>query len=193
MEVRLLKKEERQLAAGLSRFVFDNYLRNRMEFEQTISFVEQYLSLENLDELCENGKLLLWGAFEGGMFMGVSGMHTDGMITILYIHPDFQRRRYASELLFTMKQYAKDVLHLETVTINANPAWTYTYFLKQGFFTKQEVVSTNVPFIPMYAKTKDASIFHKRYISGKTHALVILGCLVSATLLGIGFMVGYMF
>lgn len=193
MEIRLLQKEERTLAAGLSHFVFDNYLRNRMAFAQTISFVENYLSLENLDVLCESGKLLLWGAFEGGAFMGVSGMHTDGLITMLYVHPDFQRKRYGSELLFAMKQYAKEVLHLKHVTINANPAWTYTYFVKQGFFTQQEQPYTNVSFIPMYAETADAQIFYKKYVSGKAHALMIIGCIVSVTLLGAGFLMGYMF
>lgn len=193
MEVRLLRKEERILAAGLSHFVFDNYLRNRMAFAQTISFVEQYLSLENLDTLCESGKLLLWGAFEGGVFMGVSGMHTDGLITMLYVHPDFQRKRYGSALLFAMKQYAKEVLQLKRVTINANPAWTYTYFLKQGFFTQQKNPYTNVSFIPMYAETADAQIFHKKYVSGKVYALVIVGCIVSITLFGIGFLAGFMF
>lgn len=130
MEVRLLRKEERTLATGLSYFVFDNYLRKRMAFAQTISFVEQY---------------------------------------------------------------AKEVLQLKRVTINANPAWTYTYFLKQGFFTQQKNPYTNVSFIPMYAETADAQIFHKKYVSGKVHVLLIGGCMVGITLLGIGFMVGYMF
>ena len=43
MEIRLLKEEELQNAAGLSRFVFDNCLRHRMEYPQTITFVEEYL------------------------------------------------------------------------------------------------------------------------------------------------------
>lgn len=196
MKVRLLQKEERGLAGGLSRFVFDNYLRMRMEFPQTIGFVEDYLSLENLDRLCEEGKLLLWGAFEGEedeIFMGVSGMHTDGLITMLYIHPEFQKRRYGSELLFAMKTYAKEVLHLERVTLNATPAFTYSYFEKQGFFCKDDFCGIRVPVITMYAKTADAPIFHKRYVSGKTHALVIIGCFLMATLLGGGFLMGYLF
>ena len=50
MEIRVLREEELIHASGLSRFVFDACLRNRMEFLQTIPFVEEYISEANLKE-----------------------------------------------------------------------------------------------------------------------------------------------
>uniref|UniRef100_UPI004056D576 GNAT family N-acetyltransferase n=1 Tax=Agathobacter sp. TaxID=2021311 RepID=UPI004056D576 len=197
MEIRMLQKEERNTASGLSRFVFDNCLRNRMGFHQTTSFVEDYLSLENLEKLCEQGKLLLWGAFAYGKMVGVAGMHTDGMITMLYVVPQFQRKRYGSALLFAMKQYAKEVLHLTRVILNATPAWTYSYFVKQGFACSTDgsngVPFRGVPFVPMYANTADAQIFHKKHVPGKVYAIAAVGSLLLATVLGIGFLAGYAF
>ena len=51
MEIRILQEEELVNAAGLSRYVFDTCLRNRMEFTQTIPFVEIYISELNLREM----------------------------------------------------------------------------------------------------------------------------------------------
>ena len=57
MEIRILQKEEIKTASGLSRYVFDTCLRNRMEYPQTIAFVEEYIAEENINTLNEEGKL----------------------------------------------------------------------------------------------------------------------------------------
>ena len=72
MEIRILQEAELANAAGLSRYVFDVCLRNRMEFVQSISFVEDYLKAENLVALCSENKLTIWGVFEETQLVGVS-------------------------------------------------------------------------------------------------------------------------
>ena len=74
MEIRILQMEELGTAAGISLFVFDTCLRNRMEFTQTISFVEDYLKVNHLTELCQENKLIVWGAFEQEQMVGVSAL-----------------------------------------------------------------------------------------------------------------------
>ena len=44
MNIRILEEMELGQASGLSRYVFDTRLRNRMEFTQTIPFIENYIS-----------------------------------------------------------------------------------------------------------------------------------------------------
>ena len=92
MEIRILKEEELANAAGLSRYVFDICLRNRIEFPQTIVFVEEYMSTEHLRQLYREEKLTLWGAFSEDQLVAVSGLQSDGMITMLYVLPQFHHK-----------------------------------------------------------------------------------------------------
>lgn len=193
MEIRFLQEEEIANAAGLSRFVFDNCLRARMEFPQTLSFVESYLTESNLRTQKAEEGLLLWGVFESGQLLGVSGMQKDGLITMLYVLPQCFRRKYGTNLLETMRIYARDVLGLSQVTVNANPAFTSYYFKKQGFQPITSKQNAPAPFISMYA-TSDSLLFcKKRHVSGGVIAAAIIGCVLFATILGCGFMVWYLF
>ena len=128
MEIRVLREDELMHASGLSRYVFDTCLRNRMEFTQTIPFVENYISETNIKEMVLENKLVVWGAFEQQQLVGVSGLQTDGMITLLYVLPQYSRRRCGMRLLSVMKEYAYTVLHLNRIIVNATPAWTAMYF-----------------------------------------------------------------
>ena len=193
MEIRFLHDEELANAAGLSRFVFDSCLRPRMEFPQTISFVESYLTESNLrTKIAEEG-LLVWGVFESGQLLGVSAMQPDGLITMLYVIPQCFRRKYGMKLLETMRIHAKEVLGLPQVTVNANPAFTSYYFEKQGFHTVAPRQNVPVPFISMYATSESLLFYRKKHVPGWVIAAAIVGCIVFATVLGCGFMAWYLF
>ncbi len=191
MEFRIIKEEELANAAGLSRYVFDNCLRNRMEFTQTISFVEEYVSEWNLRNMYLGDKLTLWGAFEQEQLVGVSALQSDGMITMLYVLPQFSGRKIGSTLLLMMREYAKDVYGFEKVFLNATPAWSAFYFANQGFEYVDPSKSVRVPFVPMYALSNDIGSQKRAPITGKTVAAAVLGCLLFATLVGCIFMMTY--
>lgn len=193
MEIRFLQDEELVNAAGLSRFVFDNCLRPRMEFPQTISFVESYLTESNLRTKKTQEGLLLWGVYESGQLLGVSAMQPDGLITMLYVHPQCFRRKYGRHLLETMRIYAKEELGLPQVTVNANPAFTSYYFETQGFRTMAPRPKTPVPFIGMYAISESLLTYKKRPVPGGVIAAAIIGCILFATIAGCGFMAWYLF
>ena len=74
MNIRILKNEELSHAAGLSRYVFDACLRGRMEFTQSIPFIEDYISEINIRTMCSENRLIVWGAFEGEQLVAVGGM-----------------------------------------------------------------------------------------------------------------------
>lgn len=193
MEIRILQEEELANASGLSRFVFDNCLRNRMEFVQTIPFVENYIAEVNLRKMCAEDALKVWGAFEQGQLIGVSALQADGMITMLYVLPQFSRRKYGSKLLFAMREYARDVLKLPQVFVNATPAWTASYFVKQGFFYRDKNVNMRQPFVSLFALSNQTELYKREKISGRTIALAIAGCIGFATLAGSLFMISYLF
>lgn len=193
MEIRILQNEEIGNAAGLSRYVFDYCLRNRMEHLQTIAFVEEYLAESNLKNRMDACELILWGAFEKGQLVGVAGLQRDGMITMLYILPQYQNLGYGSRLLKEMRTYAKNTCNFAKVTLNANPAWTSGYFGKMGFRNVNVNQNMHAPFVPMYAMSNNITGFEKRPISKKVIALAVAGCILFATLVGSLYMISYLF
>ncbi|MBQ8280739.1 MAG: GNAT family N-acetyltransferase [Roseburia sp.] len=193
MEIRILQKEEIKIASGLSRYVFDYCLRNRMEYPQTIAFVEEYIAEANLTKLFDENKLLLWGAFEEEQMVGVSGLQSDGMITLLYILPQHQNKGYGSMLLKVMREYAKEVCNFSKVTLNANPAWTSFYFGKKGFIHVNSKQSLRDPFVPMYALSTNIAGFEKRPVSKRVIAFAVAGCILFATIVGSLYMISYLF
>lgn len=193
MEVRILQKEEIKTASGLSRYVFDYCLRNRMEYPQTIAFVEEYITEANLSKLYEENKLILWGAFEEEQMVAVSGMQSDGMITLLYVLPQKQNKGYGSRMIKNMREYAKNVCGFEKVIVNANPAWTSFFFGKKGFIHVNSKQDLRAPFVPMYALSTNIEGFEKRPVSIRTIAFAVAGSILFATLAGSLYMIYYLF
>ena len=193
MEIRILREEELANGAGLSRYVFDTCLRNRMEFPQTIAFVEEYVSVENLMRLHREEKLTLWGAFYQEQLIAVSGLQSDGMITMLYVLPQFHKRKIGSNMLLAMREFARDRYGFEKVVLNATPAWTAFYFSNQGFSYINQKQNVRAPFVSMYAMSNSIASAINEKVSGKTIGLAILACFGFATIAGCLFMIGYLF
>ena len=193
MEIRVLREEELMHASGLSRYVFDTRLRNHMEFIQTIPFVENYISEANLKQMHRENKLIVWGAFEQEQLVGVAGMQTDGMITLLYVLPQYTGRNCGMQLLTVMREYAKSVLQLNKVIVNATPAWTAVYFKKHGFSLINSNQNMHVPFVHMEAMSEKRGFQKKEKISGKTIVGAIFACVGFATIVSIWFMLSYLF
>jgi len=193
MNIRILEELELGQASGLSRYVFDTRLRNRMEFTQTIPFVEDYISEVNLRAMCRENKLILWGAFEQEQLVGVVGLQTDGMITLLYVLPQYAGRNCGMRLLQAMREYAQNTLHLEKIVVNATPAWTAGYFYKQGFSTVNVNPNMRVPFLPMHSILKNMKFHQKEKVSGKTIVGAVLACVGFATIVSSWFMISYLF
>lgn len=192
MEIRILQKEELGNAAGLCRFVFDNTLRNRILFPQTISFVESYLQIEHIEQLYQEQKLKVWGAFEEEQLLAVSGLQSDALVTMLYVLPQFANRGIGSALLRTMRIYAKEYDGMEKILLNAMPAWTALYFEKQGFSYLQPKPDMRAPFVPMYAWTNESLSPMKRHIPKRYILLAAVGCVLLATAATWLFMMWYL-
>ena len=192
MEIRVLVEDELQYASGLSRYVFDTCIRNRMEFTQTIPFVENYISESNLKEMYRENRLVVWGAFEREQMVGVAGMQTDGLITLLYVLPQYTRRNCGMHLLTVMRGYAQDVLKLNKVIVNATPAWTSTYFKKNGFVLVNAKQDMHVPYITMEALSNDREFQKKEKISWKIVVGAVFACISFATIASVWFMVYYL-
>ena len=193
MEIRILQKEELKIASGLSRYVFDVCLRNRMEYPQTIAFVEEYIAETNLEKMFDACELILWGGFEGGQLVAVSGLQRDGLITMLYVLPTHQNKGYGSHLIKAMREYAKTACGFQRVTLNANPAWTAFYFKKKGFFNINPKQDMRAPFVPMYALSNNLGGYEKRPVPKAVIIFAVIGSILFATTVGSLFMLSYLF
>lgn len=191
MEIRILQEQELEIAAGLSRYVFDVCVRNRMEFEQSIAYIEDYLTAENLRKLYTQETITLWGAFEQGQMVAVSALQADGMITMLYVLPVHVNKGIGSALLRTVRRYAGEKLGLERVILNATPAWMAGYFARQGFRYAEKSQRARVPYVPMYALSKDIAFSVRRHVPGKVIALAVAGCFAFATVATVLFFLLY--
>ena len=189
MNIRALQQMEIPNAAGLSRYVFDVCLRNRMQYEQTIAFVEEYLKPDNLLEKVQAGSLMLWGVFEGPQLVGVSGMQSDGLITMLYVLPQCMNRGYGGELLSVMRTYAKNVCGMQQVVINATPSWTSGFFAKKGFVYDSN--DLHAPFIPMHISSGSNLTYEKKPVSWKVMLGAGIGLFVLATVVCVAYLFWY--
>jgi N-acetylglutamate synthase-like GNAT family acetyltransferase len=120
-------------------------------------------------------------------------MQTDGMITLLYVLPQYSRRDCGRMLLSVMRGYAKEVLQLSRVTVNATPAWTASYFQREGFSPINQNIGMRVPFVSMQALSEKLAFQKKERISGKSIALAIVSCIGFATVVSVLFMMYYLF
>lgn len=193
MTIRIVRREELNIASGLARYVFDNCSKDCIEHPQTIAFVEEYITEENLRQLYDTCELILWGVYEGEQMVAVSALQKDCLISMLYVLPQCQKRGYGSKLLMTMREYAKTRLDASRVTLNANPAGTSFYFSKRGFVNYNENQNIHAAFVPMYALSKDINIVNKRPVSKWVIVLAVISCILFATIAGSLFMISYLF
>lgn len=163
MKIKILQTEEVPKAVQLARGVFEYCLRNTINEAQLIESFYTYVREENIRQLMEEQKLTLWAAYdEQNNMVAVSGMQSEGHITLLYVLPYFQRRGYGKKLLLTMREYARGTLELAQVTVNAMPAWTASYFAKNKFKAVQN--PQPVPYVFMHAKSVESTEYPKKEI-----------------------------
>lgn len=191
MEIKLLTTEQLSEAAGLARGVFDYCLRNSINNPKMVQAFEQYSHQDYLKHMMEENYLVMWGAYEQGTIVGMSAMQTEGHITMLYVHPMYQRRGIGKKLLEEMRKYAKSVYNLSIVTVNAMPVWTENYFARRKF-SRMNVMPNN-DFVSMQAVAIDEVTYEKKPLSTGVVLSVVFGSLffcILAVVIGLVQLIG---
>lgn len=191
MEIRILQKHEIPQALQIARGVFDYCLGNSIPNPQMAAGFMDYTKQESIFRMVEDKVLVIWGAFEQGQMIGMSGMQREGHITMLYVLPVFQRRGCGNELLLAMRKYARNQYHLANVTLNAMPAWTASYFAKRKF-TQIGMMPGICPYVSMQAKTIEEVSYEKKPVSTRWILGTSLGGLAICAAVAVGFMICYM-
>lgn len=191
MEIKILTDEQLPEAIGLARGVFDYCLRNSIPNPKMIQAFEQYSHQDYLKHMMEEGYLVMWGVYEQETIVGMSAMQSEGHITMLYVHPMYQRHGIGKKLLEEMRKYAKSTYNLPFVTVNAMPVWTERYFTKRKF--KRMNVIPNNDFVSMQATSVDEIMYEKKPISTGVVLSVVFGSLffcILAVVIGLIYLIG---
>lgn len=191
MEIKLLTTEQLPEAAGLARGVFDYCLQNSINNPKMVQAFEQYSHQDYLKHMMEENYLVMWGAYDQGTIVGMSAMQTEGHITMLYVHPMYQRRGIGKKLLEEMRKYAKSVYNLSIVTVNAMPVWTENYFARRKF-SRMNVMPNN-DFVSMQAVAIDEVTYEKKPLSTGVVLSVVFGSLffcILAVVIGLVQLIG---
>lgn len=192
MEIKLLTTDEMPQTVQLARGVFDYCLRKSVQYPDIIASFESYVNEENVRQLMEQGRLALWGAFEQGHLVAMSGMQSEGHITMLYVLPVYQRRGYGKQLLLAMKQYARDRYDLAAVTVTALPAWTAAYFQHRKFTAIEPMQMNGAPFVYMQAKSIREVRYEKKPIPTGALLGTVLGGIGACLFVAVLFMATYL-
>jgi GNAT superfamily N-acetyltransferase len=188
----MLQTEEFPAALQMAREVFEKNLKEKITDSALIDGFYAYTNGEAIQKLTEEGRLTLWGVFEGSRLIGVSALQSEGHITMLYVDTVFHGQGYGSRLLEVMRSYAKSEYGYKIVTLNALPAETSQYFAKKGFVPMQVEPGAQLPFCPMQAKTLSYVIYEKRSIpTGWVLGTTLAGLAICAAV-AVGFMIFYL-
>ena len=189
MKAQILTEDQIPEALSIARGVFDYCLRARITDLEMIHIFLQYTENTNIRNMIAEGTLTMWGIFEQGHMIAMSGMQKEGHITMLYVLPVFQRRGCGRCLLEEMKAYAANQYQLQRVTLSAMPAWTADYFTKRRFHPME--VTQPCSFVPMQAKTVARAIYEKKEIPSGVILGTSIGGLAVCAAVAVGFMVLY--
>ncbi len=192
VEIRLLAAPEIPAASYLAVNTFNYNLRKSIYRQALIDGYLLYASVDNLMQMVQTGRLSVWGAWQNGQLLAVSGMQREGLITMLYVHPNVQRRGIGKKLLREMRTYAASVCGLAQVTVNALPAWTCSYFERCGFGHLGFPSYGNMAFVPLAAKSIKPLKYEKKPVNGKVFAGIVAGFTGLIFFIGAGYMTYYM-
>lgn len=165
MEIKILTSEQVPQAAGLARGVFDYCLRNTITDPQMVHAFEQYVHQDYLSGMIDEGHLVMWGAYEQETIVAVAAMQSEGHITMLYVHPMYQRHGIGKKLLLEMRKYAKNTYNLSMVTVNAMPSWTSQYFEHRKFRRMNVAQVPNNAYVSMQASSIQEISYEKKPLS----------------------------
>ena len=184
MEIRRLDISELPQAIELVRLTYMACIQPNINSKEQEGFFYEYIAEENLRKSMEQEELFLWGVVEGNLLLAVSAMTHLGQITMLYVHPDFQRRGFGHDLLLKMRKFADTERKLPTVCVNASPAWTWKYFKKNHFELIDRRQPINGPYVGMQADSIPIRDYKERKLSEgtilKTTLLFLAAILLSS-------------
>lgn len=178
----------------LANFVFENSIRQGQQpnIQRVIGYYREYVREDAIREQVAKGSLHMWGIKNGNYFVAVSAMNSRGHITMLYVHPQFVRRKYGKKLLHEMRVYAANELGLNNVTVNVMPVWSASFFAVNGFKPCPQNEGMRNEYVSMTASSISEVRYKTKKISNKLFVGISVGCPILITLITIAYTLYYL-
>lgn len=148
---------------------------------EAVAGFQELIRYENIMPRIQNREVTLFGAWEGQVLCGVSGIDSHGNVILLYVCKEWQRKGVARQLMQTMYQFCAQVLVITRMTVRAVPS-AVTAFNHLGFREVAPVQNVGAEvFIPMELLIAPGTMPAKK--PKKWIALIVIGvCLLLALL-----------
>lgn len=192
MEYRILKEQEIDGAVWVARYVYTKCIEPYWPQPEMHRSFREYVDAAHLTQMVTNQQLIMWGAFDGTAICGVGAMQPEGHITMLYVLPQYQRRRIGRSLLGIMRKFAFVRYKHAKVTLSAVPSWTSAYFAKSGFAPMKLPQPVSPLIVPMEAKTDRSMEYKARPLSEKPIAITAAVFLGAILLMSVIFLLCYL-
>ena len=178
----------------LANFVFENSIRQGQQpnIQRVIGYFREYAREDVIREQVAKGSLHMWGIKNGNYYVAVSAMNSQGHITMLYVHPQFVRRKYGKKLLREMRVFAANELGLNKVTVNVMPVWAASFFAVNGFKPCPQNEGIRNEFVSMTASSISEVRYKTKKISPKLFVGISVGCPILITLITIAYTLYYL-
>ena len=178
----------------LANFVFENSIRQGQQpnIQRVIGYFREYAREDAIREQVANGSLHMWGIKNGNYYVAVSAMNSQGHITMLYVHPQFVRRKYGKKLLREMRVFAANELGLNNVTVNVMPVWSASFFAVNGFKPCPQSEGMGNEYVSMTASSISEVRYKTKKISNKLFVGISVGCPILITLITIAYTLYYL-
>lgn len=186
MEIQMLTVQHVPQVVQLARQNFFECIKPFLEDVSMMQAFYEYVEEGKIAQLMNQKQLYLWGVYEGGQLAGVAGMQAEGHVTLLYVTRAYQRRGFGKALLYKMRQFAGANLHLKRVTVSAMPAWSWTFFQRQGFSLMNNVNTMAAQFVPMEAKCPYELEYEKKPIKESVVLGIVGTCLALCAFVAVG-------
>lgn len=147
MEIRALTVEQVPQAVELSKKVYEIALIRNVSQEMTYYFYD-YMRVEKLERRVASGELVIFGAFEQEVLLGVAGVQSPGHLTMLYVDAPYLRHGVAKALLDQTSKYAEEVWKADKITASVFPSYNMELFKKLKFSLGNDF-RPGMPYVPM--------------------------------------------
>lgn len=148
MEMRILKPQERRKALDIIWNVFIVDVAPTYT-QEGIDCFRQYLAIENINRLCDDGELTMFGAFDDGELVGTISIQSAGHICNFYVKRSCQGMGVGRKLYEVACDYGKNYLKKDKITVDAAPGAVDKYIRMGMHPTAPEQMVYGKRYTPM--------------------------------------------
>lgn len=161
MEIKILQMPEILPALHLVWEVFAEEIMPACKPEGVESF-RKFIKYDYISKIWQEGKLVFFGAFEGGEMCGTLAVRPDGHIALFFVKKQWQGRGVGRQLFQSAYLFCRNQLKVSRITVNAEPKAVEKY-IHLGMHVVSDVCERDgMTYVPMEMSIDDGMPVQKK-------------------------------